>query len=330
MPDDKQPILGDLYAQFNQIALVEGTSKAKCGCSVRKLQAYMGGNFPAGDLKPDQISAWQSWMRDQGLSVTTIRGYFGAVSMVYAWGVDTKKIQANPFKEAHKMRPECRPIQTMTTDEMTDLSDAAAVLESQDPSSRLRWVFMLEVAVGSGLRIGEIWNLRWDDIDLDKEVVRVRFRPDLEGQFWRWGSKGKTDRTVPIFQEAINAAYRLQQLAPWRYPCLPRKTCMRLQGQIGSLTENQRKSPYNNFYRQLDSIKAYANGKRAAEGKPKLTDGGMHMLRHTAVSQWFEDGLNVPEAQYLAGHRSEVTTLRIYTHVNQDKAVSSLREKRRH
>lgn len=43
----------------------------------------------------------------------------------------------------------------------------------------------------SGLRIGELVNLRWKDVDLDSQIVHVRIRDD-------WKPKGKADRIVPM------------------------------------------------------------------------------------------------------------------------------------
>ena len=39
-----------------------------------------------------------------------------------------------------------------------------------------------------------------------------------------------------------------------------------------------------------------------------------HLLRHTCVTRWFEQGLDIKEIQYLAGHSTVDITLDIYTH----------------
>ncbi len=39
-----------------------------------------------------------------------------------------------------------------------------------------------------------------------------------------------------------------------------------------------------------------------------------HLLRHTCVTRWFEQGLDIKEIQYLAGHATVDITLEIYTH----------------
>ena len=42
-----------------------------------------------------------------------------------------------------------------------------------------------------------------------------------------------------------------------------------------------------------------------------------HLLRHTCITRWFEQGLDIKEIQYLAGHATVDVTLGIYTHYQQ-------------
>ncbi|MBE6939295.1 MAG: hypothetical protein E7457_00490 [Ruminococcaceae bacterium] len=39
-----------------------------------------------------------------------------------------------------------------------------------------------------------------------------------------------------------------------------------------------------------------------------------HLLRHTYITMLFEDGMDVKQVQYLAGHATPDMTLRVYTH----------------
>ena len=52
-----------------------------------------------------------------------------------------------------------------------------------------------------------------------------------------------------------------------------------------------------------------------------------HLLRHTRITRWFEQGLDIKEIQYLAGHSSVDITLDIYTHYQKDQRLSDTAEK---
>jgi hypothetical protein len=83
----------------------------------------------------------------------------------------------------------------------------------------LRWTAFFLAAL-TGPRIGEIWNLRWEDLDLETGVIHIQARADKIGEYWRWTAKGKADRRVPMTDDLWAVLCRLQSVAPWRYPFL--------------------------------------------------------------------------------------------------------------
>jgi integrase len=56
----------------------------------------------------------------------------------------------------------------------------------------------------TGMRIGELINLRWKDVDLEHRVIRVQIQED-------WKPKGKRDRTIPLHPK-VEAVIRKQPL----------------------------------------------------------------------------------------------------------------------
>lgn len=42
-----------------------------------------------------------------------------------------------------------------------------------------------------------------------------------------------------------------------------------------------------------------------------------HLLRHTCITRWVEEGFDLKEVQYLAGHSTPDMTLRVYAHYDQ-------------
>lgn len=55
-----------------------------------------------------------------------------------------------------------------------------------------------------------------------------------------------------------------------------------------------------------------------------------HLLRHTCITRWFDEGLDVKTVQYLAGHSRPEMTLRVYDHyvasVRQQETARRIRE----
>lgn len=316
--------LSQLFKCFDVAALVEGATKRKCRIAIHHLQTSFG-DVDAAALTVPMIGQWQGAMRDKGLSAASIRSYFASASQVYSWSVGNGLLSANPFASAKKIRAVKREVCVLTAEELADFCRAAAEKDREDPTAKVRWFLMLEIAATSGLRSGEVQNLRWDDIDLERGIIQVRYRPDVYGQSWQWGAKGKSDREVPLSQAALDGLHRLRDMASWRYPFLKRVAVNRLLASVGSIPEGVRKQPYANFYRELREIKALADLRRRARGLPPIKNGGLHVFRKTAVTSWVRHGVTLPDAQYAAGHQSLQTTREYYIAVLRDHAVESVR-----
>jgi integrase len=52
-----------------------------------------------------------------------------------------------------------------------------------------------------------------------------------------------------------------------------------------------------------------------------------HSLRHTAITNWFDQGLDVKEVQYLAGHANATITMNIYTDYLKEKRYEDTKAK---
>lgn len=322
--------LSKLYDYFDAAALVEGSTKTKCRTAMRKWLAWRG-NVEVNSIEVQDVGAWQVWMRDiDGLRETSIPGYVLAVSQVLTWGVENDLVADNVCRRAKKMRAPKPEVVTFTADQLEDLIDAAGIVESEDPSARLRWTAMFTNGKGSGPRIGELWNTTWDDIDLDAEIMHIRRKPAVLGHTWKWDTKTKRPRIVPLSLEACECYSRLREVATWFYPHLKEQTCRRLQALSTSLTEDQRKRPYGScFYTELGHIRDYANGLRRKRSRtlPTLPKGaGPHRIRKTAITRLFENGAERHAVREIAGHACMTTTDVYYTAVNQRMAVDSVRD----
>lgn len=314
-----------LWQLFDLGSLVQGATKYKCRTAFRKLAQFLG-DVPAESVSVPVIGQWQVWLRDvEHLSCASVRSYFASVSQVYAWGRDVQLVTNDAFAKARPLRMPRREVVVFDRSEVSSLVEAASQVQRSDPSAGMRWTAMLLLAAHSGLRVGEILNLRWEDLDLDAGLVHVRYRPDAMGQHWTWGSKTDTDRTVPMSQDALEILHRLAEIATWRYPMLKWSTCVRLQRMVGGIPEDVRKLPYRNFHREFGQIRKAADRLRRSCGLPAMKNGGLHQLRKTAVTAWARQGVPLIDAQCVAGHRSMQTTRNYYIAIDAEASVGRVR-----
>ena len=83
--------INQLVRYFEVAALVEGATKAKCRSAFKQLVSKFG-DICASKLTVPMIGEYQLHMRSQGLSVASIRSYFGSASQVYSWGTENNLV----------------------------------------------------------------------------------------------------------------------------------------------------------------------------------------------------------------------------------------------
>jgi site-specific recombinase XerD len=224
---------------------------------------------PADRITEVQARGFLSELAGRGLSASTINQAISAVRFFF-----NEVLRRKWDVEIHYQRAPQRVPVTLTPDEVSRL--LAAV-----PNLRERTA--MEIAYASGLRLGEVLNLKLTDIDSGRMILRVD------------QGKGKKDRNVmlsPALLETLRAYWRASKPRVWLFP------------------SPGGKGPLNATIIQ----RAVAQAKQQARiGKPV----SFHSLRHSFATQFLESGVNVRTIQALLGHRSLGTTQR-YTHVAGD------------
>jgi integrase len=161
------------------------------------------------------------------------------------------------------------------------------------------------LALGTGMRRGELLALRWDDIDLKGETVRVERSLEETGQGLRF-KPPKTKhgrRTISLPPSAVDAlrAHRRQQLE-WRLALgqgRPEPSAL-----VFCTIEGAPLSP-DNLSRDWPRV-------TLAKGLPRVK---FHALRHSHASALIASGLDVLTVSRRLGHGSPVVTLTTYAHL---------------
>ena len=168
----------------------------------------------------------------------------------------------------------------------------AALASHRNPM--LGWIVRL--AIETGMRAGEIGNLRLNQIDLQRRTLALT------------KTKNGSTRTVPLTMDAT-AALGLAIAHPGRPP-----GCDLVFFGIPSRSGSSR--PYG-------FLVAWWKLKR----RLGLNDLHFHDLRHEAISRLVEGGLSDQQVASISGHRS-MQMLKRYTHLRAEELVSVLDHRR--
>ena len=180
----------------------------------------------------------------------------------------------------------------------------------------------VRLLIFTGARLGEILNLRWDDVDFERACLRL--------------PESKTGPKViylnPPALAVLNGLQR-QDDSPWviagREPGQPlvnlRKPWYRVRDQatIRLWAEKERIGPVvaklkKKLARELSVTEVRTTAKKEKRALPRgLTDVRLHDLRHSFASVGATSGLSLPIIGALLGHTQAVTTAR-YAHLAAD------------
>ena len=172
------------------------------------------------------------------------------------------------------------------------------------------------ILLNAGLRIGEALGLMWSDIDFKAGTLTVNrsivFTADSYcGEINNELKTSNAHRTIPIPWDVVEELKKEQAKSKslWVFS--------KKDGDHSSLGS----------YRALwKLIEVRTIGKVQPKG-PELVERTLdfhvhpHLLRHTCITRWFEQGLDLKEIQYLAGHSTINLTLDIYTHYTRDQRI---------
>lgn len=238
------------------------------------------------------LRSLRSWLAQQqtlGRSRTTLARRATAARVFTAWLARTGRAPTDVGATLGSPRAQRTLPPVLRADEASDLIAAAVVAADDGSPVGTRDVAMLELLYATGIRVGELVGLDVDDVDRDRNVVRVL-------------GKGRKERTVPFGAPAARA------LEAWLRDGRPRLV---VDGAGPALFLGARG-------RRIDQRAVRTLVHRRIADVPGAPDIGPHGLRHTAATHLLEGGADLRSVQELLGHASLATTQR-YTHVTTDR-----------
>lgn len=178
----------------------------------------------------------------------------------------------------------------------------------------------------TGMRIGEVISLRWDDIDFERRLLSVtktfaRYKsPSLKNITYNQAPKSKTSqRKIPLCDDAVALLKEQRKskytnndfvfLSTARKPFLSESVSLSLRQTIKS---------YNKWDAEISE----------KENKPPepLPVISAHALRHTFATRCFEKGIPPKTVQSYLGHSTLGMTMDLYTHVSEEKLFEDMKK----
>lgn len=234
--------------------------------SVNIIMAYFGENKIAQDILPKHIEAFKEWLRtERNLKNASINRYLEILSKMFNLGIDNGNLSTNPVSKVKKLQEDNHKIRFLTVEEEVRLYKALP--EFLKP--------IVTVALHTGMRRGEILNLKWSNIDFDYGFIEL-----LQ-------TKSGKARKIPISEKLMEIFNNLHANTRSEYVFINPETGL----------------PY------VDIKKSFNKAREAAG----IKNFRFHDLRHTVATRLVEKGIDLLVVMDILGHSKIETTMR-YAH----------------
>jgi integrase len=274
------------FMTFSRTNNKPSTVSAKEGMLRVHLLPFFG-KMKLDAIGPAEVERYKALKLDEQQGKKTINNHLTALRKLLNLAVEWEVLDRAPRVRGFKLRH-----QFVSEDEYLTFDEADRFVRAAAPE----WRPFLVVALKTGLRVGELLALKWQDIDLVAAhlIVRRTLWRDQEGP-----PKGGQNRKVPLSDEALATLKSHRHLRGPYVFCVPPGA---------RLTHSMVKDVVPDTCR------------RAGLGKRLTTHG----LRHTFASHLVMRGASLKAVQELLGHESIEMTLR-YSHLTPDVKRGAVR-----
>ena len=283
------------------------------------------GDKMLAEIRSDELQRFFNDMNRSGYSKSTLSLTSVVIGSMFRQAVKNDLISRNPVDACilPRGRRKVTERQALSERQQERLLEAA----HGNPAEGI-----LRLALGTGMRIGEITGLQWSDINWKKNELYVRTtlkqHREKRNFYLDLPKTGSSARTIPLLPEMVRVlkeeqnkrkADKKESGVMWRpLPGMEQLVFLQKDGtpvsgqlvrqQLGRLVDEM-----NGNYSSAVKRKIENKADRAmTEPMPHLTP---HVLRHTFATRAIERGIPPKVVQELLGHSSITMTLDLYTHV---------------
>jgi site-specific recombinase XerD len=208
----------------------------------------------------------------------TVNRYRALISLVYRLGIESGKVNHNPARLVKHRQENNARVRWLSSEEETRLRACIEATCRQHLPE-------LELALHTGMRLGEMYGLTWENVNLSRRVLTIP------------RSKNGEVRHVPLNSRAIVALEELRMRSDATGPV------------VRNLEGEPLAGPRYWF--------------EPAISKAKIRKFSWHCLRHTFASRLVMAGVDLRTVQELMGHKNISMTVR-YSHLTPQHTLAAV------
>lgn len=233
------------------------------------------------------IRKYLTYLYEKKYTNKTISRHISSLRSLFKYLLKERKIKSNPMTlvsnpKIEKKLPKFVPYK--------ELEQILNIYDTNEPID-LRNSLILELLYSTGIRVGELVNIKMKDIELNKKEIRILGKGNKE-RIVLFGS-----RCYQLINDYLDSFYRKYNINNSEYLLLGVK---------------------GNKINDREVRKIVDEAVKRAGVKLNISP---HVLRHTFATHMLNEGADLKSVQQLLGHESLSTTT-IYTHISNERLRS--------
>ena len=253
------------------------------------------GEYELSEIGPLEVQRYVTRIMERGnlrtgkgLSANTVNSHITVIQSSLEMAFVLGLVKDYTMDKVKRPKPEERKIYPFTTEEQKTIEKAVM----SDKRDKMKGII---ICLYTGMRIGELMALEWEDIDFLNMKLTVTKTchdgNDENGNYTRITNDPKTEtsnREIPIPKQIMPVLKEMKKKSRSKY-----------------VISNGDK---------MISVRSYQRSFELLLKKLKLPHRGFHSLRHTFATRAISCGMDVKSLSEILGHKSSTVTLKRYVH----------------
>lgn len=270
------------------------------------------GKIKLNNLTANTLQKFFNNKKTDGLSTSTVRSIFKVLSCAYKQAYKNGLVQRNICELVILPKEQQQEMRVLTVEEQQAL---------QETLKGERLGIGVLISLYTGMRIGEILGLKFNDIDFKEKTITVR--RTLNRLTVYDNPEKKTD--IVISEPKTSNSKRIIPLQDFLIPLLKdhKKQIATERLRVCQLYNNDDFVICNDFGKCLEP-RTYQDFFKKMLNKAGVETTHFHTLRHTFATRALENGFDVKVLASILGHANASTTLNKYAHALPDHKKQSM------
>ena len=235
------------------------------------------------------------------LSSSSTNMMLSVLNLAFEYACDMEYIEENPCVRVRRTKAEPKKIRAFTVEEQRAIEREIDRCGDQ----RLHGVLL---CLYTGLRIGEVLGLTWDDVDFDRGVLKITrtvYREKDGTGVWQLcidtPKTNASDRVIPLPEYITEMLRGDRGIAKTQY-----------------VVENKKG--------ERMSIRSYQYMFEKLTERAGVRKLNFHALRHTFATRAIECGMDIKTVADIMGHQNASITLNRYAHCMLDHKIEMMQK----